>query len=202
MKSIFIFGLNDILTNYYNSFFSLGYKVIISKDITLAKNCDILCLAGGGDINPYFYGQNNNFCNNIDTTRDLAELELVWQFISKNKPIIAICRGLQLINVYFGGSLLQDIKNHNQINDKDRTHKIICLKNGVLSSGFNHKIIVNSAHHQAVDKLGKNLIVDSISYDGIIESFYHKSLPIYAFQFHPERLPSLEILDFITKKIT
>ena len=202
MKSIFIFGLNDILTNYYKSFCNLGYKVIISKDITLAKNCDILCLAGGGDINPYFYGQNNNFCNNIDTTRDLAELELIWQFISKNKPIIAICRGLQVLNIYFGGSLLQDIKNHSQIKEKDRFHKIICFKNGILYSEFSSKILVNSAHHQAVDKLGNNLIVDSISYDGIIESFYHKSLPIYACQFHPERLDNLAVLEFIIKKIT
>lgn len=201
MKSIFIFGKNSILTNYYNYFFNLGYKVEISYSIEKSKNYDILCLAGGGDINPYFYGQNKLFCNDLDTLRDLAELELIWQFISKNKPIIAICRGLQVLNVYFGGTLLQDIKNHSQINGEDIKHKIICLKNGILTN-YKQKIIVNSAHHQAVDKLGNNLIVDSISIDGIIESFYHKKLPIYAFQFHPERLKDSNILNFIIKKIT
>ena len=201
MKSIFIFGNNDILINYYKYFTALNYKVIISCDIKKANKCDILCLAGGGDVNPYFYGQRNISSTNLDTFRDLAELELTYLFISKNKPIIAICRGLQLLNVYFGGSILQNINNHSQVNGQDYYHKIITLKNGLLSE-YKSKIIVNSAHHQAVDILGKNLIVDSISLDGVIESFYHKYLPIYAFQFHPERLKDKLLLNFIIKKIT
>ncbi len=197
MKSIFIFGEKNNLSNYFNAFENLGIKTIISTQIELAENCDFLCLAGGGDLNPYFYGENNLFCNNLDTARDLAELELIWQFIRKNKPIIGICRGLQVLNVYFGGSLLQDLKAHKQINDKDVYHKIICLKNGVLFSRFGCKISVNSAHHQCIKTLGKNLIVDSISKDGIIESFYHKTLPIYACQFHPERLKNNKLLKHI-----
>ena len=111
MKSIFIFGNNDILINYYKYFTALNYKVIISCDIKKANKCDMLCLAGGGDVNPYLYGQRNICSTNLDTFRDLAELELTYLFISKNKPIIAICRGLQLLNVYFGGSILQNINN-------------------------------------------------------------------------------------------
>jgi len=201
MKSIFILGEKNILKNYYNSFTRYGFEVIISGDVSISKNCDILCLAGGGDLLPNFYRKSNVFSFNVDPKKDIAEFRLLNDFIIKNKPIIGICRGLQVINVFFNGTLIQNILGHSQINNKDTTHKVFCLKNSIYYEKFSPKITVNSAHHQAIEVLGDNLVVDMVSNDGIIEAIHHKTLPIIAYQFHPERLQNDDFFFFICSYI-
>ena len=201
MKSIFIYGQKDILKNYLIAFGNLKHKVVCSTNTDLAKDCSVLVLAGGGDINPTLYGQTNYHSKNIDYKRDLDELFLIDEFIKKRYPIIGICRGLQVINTYFGGTLIQHIGGHSQINDKDIYHKIVCRNKGVLHEFYGNKANLNSAHHQAINTCGKDLLPDGICTDGVIESVYHYRLPIFAMQFHPERLhDGNRLLKFISEK--
>ena len=205
MKSIFIFGKKDILINYFNCFTTLGYNVIISKDIIKANNADLLLLAGGGDICPFFYGEKDTFSTCKDPLRDFAELELIYRFIKQKKPIIGICRGLQVINIYFGGTLFQDIKGHSQQFNKDTLHNVFCNPKGLLYKYCGNFCQVNSAHHQSIKHLANNFAIDCISEQGIIEGIFHNTLPILAYQFHPERLNNKKVLncinDFIKKTL-
>jgi putative glutamine amidotransferase len=137
-----------------------------------------LLLSGGGDMHPMFYGQEMNGSNPPDLNRDILELSMLGAFVSSSKPVLGICRGMQLINVYFGGTLIQHIDGHGEIDGKDSLHTV--EMNG-------KHVEVNSAHHQVVGDLGEGLEVTAKSPDGIIEAFKHDYLPIVAYQWHPER---------------
>ena len=172
------------------------------------KNIDFLdgLLISGGDfdIDPFFYGQKIN-SDRVQTSPDRTdfEIELIDRFFSQNKPILGICGGCQLINVYLQGSLIQHIQtdiNHEQVNPRNETsHEIILNKSSFLEKyKSSEKIYVNSAHHQAVDKLGNHLKIDASAPDGIIEAFHHESHPYcVGLQWHPEFL----ITDFDKKTI-
>lgn len=148
----------------------------ISREMAAAHTA--LLLSGGGDMHPAFYGQPLTHSKSIDINRDRLELCMLEAFLTLRKPVLGICRGLQVINVYFGGTLLQHMDGHSQTDDKDSLHIVEWLGKTVE---------VNSAHHQAVDSLGKGLSVSAVSSDGIIEAVSHDSLPIHAYQWHPER---------------
>ena len=94
---------------------------------------------------------------------------------------MGICGGCQLLNVFFGGSLIQDIESfieHEQLNPRDETsHEIVLSDTSNLKIFKNsQKIFVNSAHHQGIKKIGQNLIVDAYAPDNLIEAFHHLSL--------------------------
>ncbi len=177
----------------------------ISKDIRNIDFLDGLLISGGDfDIDPSFYGQKIN-SSKIQTIpkRTNFELNLIDKFIHCQKPILGICGGCQLINVYFGGSLIQHIKtdiNHEQPNPRNEiSHEIILEKNSPLKKfNIGEREYVNSAHHQAVDQIGKNLKIDAKAPDGIIEAFHHQShYYCFGLQWHPEFL----ITDFDKKII-
>ena len=160
---------------------------------------DGIIISGGNfDINPSIYGQSNQKSRNEKFTRTSFEMELCKKSLQKNIPILGICGGEQLINVVFGGTLIQDIKSldietieHEQSNPRDKTsHQVFIKAETSLHRIINENIIeVNSAHHQAIDKLGKDLIISSKSKDGIIESIEsinHKWC--IGLQWHPEFL--------------
>ena len=165
----------------------------------ILKIIDGLIITGGDfDICPSFYGQKKENSRNEKTLRTLFEIELCKKSLLKNIPIFGICGGEQLINISLGGTLIQDIKslknktlNHEQANPRDQTsHKVYIEPETILHKiiGVN-KINVNSAHHQAVDKLGDGLKISGKSEDGItesIESFKHKWC--IGIQWHPEFL--------------
>ena len=139
----------------------------------------IIITGGNFDIDPIHYGKQNNLSRTMKDSRTDFEIKICKQSLKKNIPVLGICGGEQLINVCLGGTLIQDIKNlkiktlnHEQINPRNETsHSVVIDNKTKLFKIFNKsKIKVNSAHHQAVDKLGKNLIVSSKSSDGIIES--------------------------------
>ena len=171
----------------------------------------VIITGGNFDIDPRLYGQKNNNSRNQKKIKTEFELKLCQICIDKNIPLLGICGGEQVINVCQGGTLIQDIKNlkirkleHEQKNPRDQTsHRINIEKNTKLYKIVNKtSIMVNSAHHQAVDRLGKNLIVSSKSSDGIVESIEkidHKWC--LGLQWHPEFLitnsDKLIILDFI-----
>lgn len=151
---------------------------------------DGLILCGGNDIDPKYYGEADNGSVNIDAPRDEAEFELAKAFIEAGKPVLGICRGCQLLNVYFGGSLVGDLPNadfHTNRSDYYVAHEASANKGSVLESLYGENFRINSSHHQAVKKLGVGLVATAFCGE-VIEGFEHKSLPVLAVQFHPERM--------------
>lgn len=158
------------------------------------KGYDALILTGGGDIAPAYYFEESKGSQPPDIARDAAEFALVYAFVAQKKPIFGICRGMQLLNVFFGGSLIQDLPPSQQEihlgeNEQDKLHPISFCANTPLFDALGTGGIVNSWHHQAVGTLGENLIPAAWADDGVLEGFFHKSLPILGVQFHPERIP-------------
>ena len=165
-------------------------KALSLAGATLAEvpeRADALLLPGGGDMHPRFYGQAINGSTDIDEGRDARELALIDDFLRTGRQVIGICRGLQVLNVYFGGTLRQHIAGHSRIDGADRLHTVNSLP-GLLRELYGARFTVNSAHHQAVRRLGKGLCVLACSDDGTVEAVGHKTLPVFAVQWHPERL--------------
>ena len=157
----------------------------------IAQRYDILLLPGGGDLEPWRYGELNTASRNLEPDRDAWEWLLLDVFVTLKKPVLGVCRGMQSINVYFGGTLLQDIPGHDSVSDgaggrKDRLHMI--HSTGLLGYVCGETCTVNSAHHQAAARMGKQLNVEQRSSDGIAEGFRHDILPVWGVQWHPERL--------------
>jgi putative glutamine amidotransferase len=113
------------------------------------------------------------------------EMALLEQFTAQRKPVLGLCRGMQTINVFFGGTLLQDIQGHSAVGGADRRHAVRTDRRSPLAFCGE---IVNSAHHQAVDRLGSGLQAAQWADDGVVEALCHQSSPVWAVQWHPERL--------------
>lgn len=178
MKKPCIFLSGYKTKNYRIAFESVGFDVSETE-----RSSDALCLCGGGDISPCAYGQVSEASKNIDLMRDQREFYYLKKFIDSDRPVFAVCRGLQIVNVYFGGTLCQNIDGHDQKGGKDTFHRAYFY--GELKSIFGNFGFVNSAHHQAIGRLGDGLKVTAVSEDGIIEAV--TSGRVHAYQFHPER---------------
>ena len=189
MAKVFIYNNNKDAKNYVAILERLNTSYILSQDITAVNGCSHLLLCGGGDVHPAFYCQENVCSKNIDVIRDLKEFYLINYFFTKGLPILGICRGMQIINVFFGGSLRQSIsdKNLHYLKNNDCYHFITTVNN-LLEKNYFNQLLVNSSHRQCVDKIGKNLTPTLFSDDIICEGFAHKNNKILAVQFHPERL--------------
>ena len=162
------------------------------KDIKkISMKINSLLVSGSRDIDPKFYGQVKKYkINSLDINRTLSEISYIEEFAKQNKKILGICGGMQLINVHFGGSLIQDINS--QLNtkidhSKAKYHKIKILKNTIIRRiTSSSDLRVNTYHHQCIDVLGRNLIASSRTSDGIIESFESINKKILGIQWHPE----------------
>jgi len=147
-----------------------------------------LLLPGGGDIAPSLYGQENIACTDIDPERDTSELYALSQAVSMGKPVLGICRGEQLINAFFGGTLRQDLPGHSRTAERlDRLHPVRTAPS-FLTELYGTEAIVNSAHHQAVETPGAGLRPVQWAPDGTVEALEHDALPVWAVQWHPERM--------------
>ncbi len=166
------------------------------------KKCDGIVLSGGVDTHPSFYGsQRLDYPLAPDTfneARDAFELA-VFKYSQENKiPVLAVCRGMQLVNIALGGNMIQDIeesgkKDHRRHGNLDGMHEIAVVKNSLLHSiTGSEKGIINSAHHQALGKIADALKVTGLSPDGIAESTEWENNEGKSFllcvQWHPERL--------------
>ena len=183
MTELWMVGSGRKFANYVRAVERTGGRVRVHGT---PRQCAGLLLPGGGDMEPWRYGQDNLASRNLDPERDALELDLIRLFVSLGKPVLGICRGMQSINVSFGGTLLQDIPGHSQLDGVDRLHPVRTAPG--FFSALNVES-VNSAHHQAVDRLGDGLSAQQWAPDGVIEALRHESLPVFGVQWHPERLP-------------
>ncbi|MBN2694732.1 gamma-glutamyl-gamma-aminobutyrate hydrolase family protein [bacterium] len=162
--------------------------------LDIAKRYDTLLLAGGEDVDPSFYNmEKSKFAQTISKKRDYFEMLMLEYFLKENKKVFAICRGLQLANVFFGGTLYQDYRewNENSFYHCEQPYKK--LVHEISISGFlkdvlqKESLMVNSHHHQAIKKLGTNLDVIATASDGIVEGFSYNN-QLIAVQWHPEMI--------------
>jgi putative glutamine amidotransferase len=152
---------------------------------------DGLILCGGNDINPQYYQEALCGAVDLDNTRDEAEFALLKAYLDAGKPVLGICRGHQLINVFFGGSLHQDLPNaamHTNREDHYLVHQIETEEGSVLGTLYGPCMMVNSCHHQAVKKLGDGLRATAWWNGQCVEAFEHNCLPVLGVQWHPERM--------------
>ena len=160
--------------------------------------CDGFVLSGGHDIHPSYYGESmQEYCNSPVPIRDTLESRLVPMILASKKPLLAICRGIQALNVFCGGSLYQDIhaqgvteKSHRE--ETLEAHTVTCVKGTLAAELFGTvPITVNTLHHQAVKSVGQGLRIAAYSEDGLIEAL---DVPDHPFalgvQWHPEMMAS------------
>lgn len=166
----------------------------------LLEGLNGVLLSGGGDISPNEYNQQpSDTLKSVNPFRDRQEIEIVNHIINyNNKPLLGICRGMQIINVALGGDLYQDLEsegfrrhllNKNPRNYK--THNVNLHEKSFLSEIFNkNKIGVNSFHHQAVKNLGRYLKAIAFSEDNVIEAveYIDEYRFILGVQWHPEEM--------------
>ena len=225
-KKICVIGYPETTTNYQKALSIPEYEVVLplaqasifdwntSPFIfhALVDSCDMLILPGGGDIDPSFFHQNNTDSQNVDFILDNVQFAFLEAFVKMSKPVIGICKGMQIINVYFGGNLTQNLTEPSlsihAYKDTDKHHPITAFTSTndffFKHINFPNTLIVNSAHHQAISQLGQNLCPIYTSPDHITEMICHRTLPILGMQWHPERLfinGSNQLTPLITKII-
>ncbi len=156
---------------------------------------DALLLTGGVDVNPTRYGEARTpDARDVQDERDQMESILIERFMSAGKPVLGVCRGIQILNVALGGKLIQHIpelvtEEHRAHGATDSLHPIRFIGESALCTAMKGVGEVNSAHHQAVhpDALGRGLRVTAVSPMGVVEAVEGDDL--LAVQWHPERLP-------------
>ncbi|MFV1970911.1 MAG: gamma-glutamyl-gamma-aminobutyrate hydrolase family protein [Acidimicrobiia bacterium] len=161
---------------------------------------DGVVLTGGGDIAPERYGaERDDAVRMVNHERDEFELALVTKAYERKMPMLAICRGNQVVNVAFGGTLIQDLASHSGAHDHDiagegayEPHSRAMVEEGskiasIFGAGLHG---INSIHHQAVEALGEGLKVVASAPDGTIEALEHedKTWDLLSVQWHPEYL--------------
>lgn len=171
-------------------------------DFDLVKTCDGIVLTGGQDIHPRYYHQETGDIPNataIDEVRDVFEWKLLTYIQENQVPLLGICRGLQITNVFFGGTLIADIptigkNNHSKIAEGNDRYHPVAVTAGTQLAGLSGMLsgTVNSAHHQAAGDIGRGLRAAAFSDDGIVEAL-ERSDPcgmayLLLVQWHPERM--------------
>lgn len=176
-----------------------GLPVELTRDADateMVARLDGLVLSGGADLEPRHYGQDpDDQLGEVEPDRDEWEFSLYAAARERNLPILAICRGFQLINVAHGGTLRQHVEldegaGHPQwdVDGRKTTHSVSCRNNSLTAEVVGESLDVNSLHHQTLRTLGDGLIAGATASDGVVESFYTADANVLAVQWHPELL--------------
>ena len=201
--------------NYTNAVISGGHIPMVlprTSDKSLIRKMiskvDAIIFPGGGDIDPALFGAERSSClGEVNCERDAFEYKVLEEAITAKKNVFGICRGMQVINVFFGGTLYQDIPTEyegeaiqHQRPDKEwePIHEINIEKDSWLSKILGTvRISVNSTHHQSVREVAPDFTVTARADDGIIEAIESEKYNIHCVQFHPERLVNIENGTFV-----
>lgn len=185
---------------------SVPFLLDVEQLRALYERLDGLLLCGGGDVDPSHYGaEDRGLCSYLDAPRDVLELRLTRWALAENKPLLAICRGTQILNVAAGGSLVQDIASevpdtlsHSWEDGRPRDvvhHSVTVQGDSLLAEalaldGAGGQVGVNSMHHQAIARVGEGLHVVARAEDGIVEAIEadHSGSFLLGVQWHPEEL--------------
>ena len=195
------FGPWQPSTNYTNALYATGSMGFLTGPVmtdedaeTIYQMFDGLVLTGGADINAEFLGEEpHEKCHFAARERDLTEMRLAKRFMAGNKPILAICRGEQLLNLVMGGAHDQHIFDRPEVNiehaNGETRHAVNVMPGTLLADIFDgaETLTVNSTHHQAVKTLAPCFTLTAMSPDGVIEG-YCMGDRVLATQWHPERL--------------
>ena len=215
MAKKLVIGVTDCskYANYNNWILAHGNNVEVlqlsykTNNIGDLKKCDGIVLTGGEDVHPRFYNKPElyKYCyeDDVSEVRDEFEWEILEYTEANAVPVLGICRGLQIGNAFFGGTLIPDIPiwgkfNHSKFpDDSDRYHEVRVDPSSWLHSLIGEeKGMINSNHHQSADLIGNGLIVSAVSPDGVIEALERKDPAKGAFlcfiQWHPERMGNQE----------
>lgn len=198
---------------YLNAIAAAGgvaITLLLTEDAqAIARLCDVcdgILFTGGPDIHPRYYGEDVHLaCGAICPERDAMEQQLFQEAVERRgMPVLGICRGMQNLNVFAGGSLYQDIPsekarekalNHDQEQYGDLpTHSVKLVREEALYRLLGvEAIMVNSFHHQGIKRLSRRLVAQAHSEDGLIEAFSMPEKPfVWGVQWHPEFMPEDE----------
>lgn len=184
---------------YIDAIHALGWSIfpVCTHDsIKQAKElCDALLIPGGYDIHSYYLNENiEDTCTYYDYPIDHLDFFCIDQFYHAKKPILGICRGMQMLNVYFKGTLLQHIDTDKH--EQNHQHVIHVCDRSFLKQVYSSTCTVNSYHHQVLGKLGEHLHASAFSEENYVEAIEHENGNILGVQWHPERLPDDQILPY------
>ncbi len=180
--------------------------------LEVLEQCDGLIMSGGIDVHPSFYGMKKkdypNAPDKFDKRRDELESAAFIKAQQREMPVLAICRGMQLVNCLLKGKMKQDLGSkanaiHKSEKAVDKAHGIMVLEDTLLHNVLGgRRFAVNSAHHQCVQKAGKGLRICAVSDDGVAEAIeWEQSFqrPFFlGVQWHPERLFALNLNEYCT----
>jgi len=198
--------LNDDKYDFYaNWIHAIDTTVDILKLSHSEKNAekvtelDGLLITGGGDVHPRFYTKEDhlNLTEGVNERRDEFEFDVLEKALDSEVPIFGICRGMQVMNVYLGGSLIRDLKtegfdDHAGSKQRPIAHAVTIHPHSLLKEvAGSTEAVVNSHHHQAVNDLGRGLVASAVSLDGVVEAaewVMKDGMPfLMLVQWHPER---------------
>lgn len=165
---------------------------------------DGLLAPGGNDLDPELFGEEKiEECGTFSRYEDEYDMELIKEAVKQGKPVLGICRGMQVINVLYGGTLYQDISTQYSkeivhirvVPEEENFHTVNIEKNSYLAKvlGETEAVRVNTSHHQAVKDLAERFVVTAKAPDGVIEAMENKDASVLCVQWHPERLQDMEI---------
>ncbi|MCI8400708.1 MAG: gamma-glutamyl-gamma-aminobutyrate hydrolase family protein [Lachnospiraceae bacterium] len=190
MISILIAGIPEKVGNYVEALEAAGMKAVVSLEWQGDPDfsgIDGLLLPGGADIDPERYGEELNGSRDIDRELDAAQFAVLEAFLTTGKPVLGICKGHQILNVFFGGSLIQNLEDPDP-HREEKVHMTHAVEGSWLAGLYGTDFPTNSWHHQAVKRLGDGFSVIQMSEDGIVEAIAHDRLPLLSLQWHPERM--------------
>ncbi|MBR9706378.1 gamma-glutamyl-gamma-aminobutyrate hydrolase family protein [Candidatus Pacearchaeota archaeon] len=186
-------ALEQNYVDYYHQDWGFTLVPVSTQTKVLGSYFDLdpslIILSGGNDISPDLYNGKPFPSTSISKQRDRLERKIISAAINRKIPILGECRGMQLLNTYFKGTLLPDIKQSYQENHTATTHPIQIIHEDLAKTLGIKNATVNSYHNQGITEkeLSPQLKAFAKTKNGIIEGIYHPNLPILGIMWHPER---------------